>query len=294
VKKMKKKTKTITVQKEKKKRHVRNLKVHSYHVGTVRPYTSELMAESKAKLDMLAQADKERTMLEEARNDYEAKIYYIRNKLADYEEEIAKVTSEEQRETLRKSAEDAEEWLFDDGYSADLKTFQEKHAELSTPAERAFFRMSELTARPKAIDAVSKQLTNVEDLMKLWETTMTHITEEERAEVLDKVGVVRSWIEEKVGEQDEADATADPVFTSEEVPGQTKKIEAIVDRLKKKPRPKPIKKNETESPEKNATEMPEKAGESSEKTESDGEKMEDEVPKAEEAKDDAESVEDEL
>ena len=273
--------------------------MHSYHVGSIRPYTSELMAESKAKLDMLAQVDKERTTLEEAKNDYEAYIYYIRNKLIDYEEEIAKVTSEEQREALRKSAEDAEEWLFDDGYTADLKTFQEKFAELKTPAEKAFFRMSELTARPRAIDALSKQLVKVEDLMKLWETTMTHITEEERAEVSDKVGLVRSWIEEKVGEQDKADATADPVFTSEEVPGQIKKIDSIVERLKKKPRPKPIvKKNETETPEKNATEMPEEAGESSEKTEtdgeSDGEKTEDEVPKAEEKQDDAAKVDDEL
>ena len=273
--------------------------MHSYHVGSIRPYTSELMAESKAKLDMLAQVDKERTMLEEAKNDYEAYIYYIRNKLIDYEEEIVKVTSEEQREALRKSAEDAEEWLFDDGYTADLKTFQEKFAELKTPADKAFFRMSELTARSRAIDALSKQLVKVEDLMKLWETTMTHITEEERAEVSDKVGLVRSWIEEKVGEQDKADATADPVFTSEEVPGQIKKIDSIVERLKKKPRPKPIvKKNETETPEKNATEMPEEAGESSEKTEtdgeSDGEKTEDEVPKSEETQDDAAKVDDEL
>jgi len=258
------------------------------------------MAESKAKLEMLAQADKERTMLEEARNDYEAYIYYIRNKLVDYEEEIAKVTSEEQRDALRKSAEDAEEWLFEDGYSADLKTFQEKHAELSAPAEKAFFRMSELTARPKAIDALSKQLAKVEDLMKLWETTMTHITEEERAEVLEKVGVARSWIEEKVGEQEKADATADPVFTSEEVPGQIKKIDAIVARLKKKPKPKPIlKKNETEPMKKNETEPMEKnETESTENTESDGdsdgEKTADEVPEAEETNDDARKVEDEL
>jgi hypothetical protein len=257
------------------------------------------MEESKAKLDMLAQADKERTMLEEAKNDYEAYIYYIRNKLVDYEEEIAKVTSEEQREALRKSAEDSEEWLFDDGYMADLKTFQDKLAELKTPAESAFFRMSELTSRPRAIDALTKQLEKVEDLMKLWEKTMTHITEEERAEVLDKVVLVRSWIEEKVGEQDKADPTADPVFTSEEVPGQIKKIDSIVERLRKKPRPKPVvKKNETETPEKNATETPEEAGESSEKAESDGEsdgkKTEDEVPEAEEKRDDAAKVGDEL
>jgi hypoxia up-regulated 1 len=227
------------------------------------------MAESKAKLDQLAQADKERMMLEESKNKYESYIYYIRNKLIDDEDEISKVTSEEQREALKKSAEDAEEWMFDEGFSADLKTYDEKYVELSTPAVKAFFRMAELTARPKAIDALSAKLTKIEELMKKWETTMEHITEEERTEVLDKVAVVRKWIEDKVAEQVAADPTTDPVFTSEEVPGQTKQIESIVQRLMKKPKPKPVeKKNETE---KNVTgSSDEEAGESS--TEADDEK----------------------
>ena len=258
---------------EKKKRHVRPLKVNSYNVGSIRPYTPEIMAESKAKLGMLAAADKERMMLEEAKNNYEAYIYNIRNKLIDNEDEIAKVTSEEQREALRQSAEDAEEWLFDEGYNADLKTFQDKHAELTTPAEKVFFRVAELTARPKAIAELSTKLDKIKELMKKWETTMDHITEEERTEVLDKVEEVRTWIEEKVAEQEKADATADPVFTSEEVPGQTKRIESIVARLMKKPKPKPVetKKNDTESSEKNETESSDGASSeaSSEKGETD-------------------------
>ena len=130
------------------------------------------MAESQAKLQQFAQADKDRMMLEEYKNKYESYIYYIRNKLIDHEDEIAKVTSEEQREALRKSAEDAEEWMFDEGFNADLKTYDEKYLELSTPAEKVFFRMAELTARPKAVDALSAKLTKIEELIKKWETTM--------------------------------------------------------------------------------------------------------------------------
>lgn len=202
-------------------------------MGSVRPYTPAIMAESKAKLDMLAQKDKERMMLEEAKNTYEAYIYHIRNKLSDDEETINKVTSEEQREALRKSAEDAEEWMFDEGFNADLETYQNKYKELSTPAEAAFFRAAELTARPKAIDALTKKLDKVVELMKKWETTMEHITEEERKEVLDKVDEAKAWIEEKVKAQEEADPTTEPVFKSEDVPGQTKKIESIVSKLMK-------------------------------------------------------------
>ena len=248
---------------EKKKKHVRALKVNAYNVGNIRPYTPEIMAESKAKLEMLAQADKDRMMLEEAKNTYESYIYFIRNKLIDDEEEVAKVTSEEQREALRKSAEDAEEWLFDEGYSADLKTYEEKYAELSGPAEKAFFRVAERTARPKAVEALLAKLVKVEELMKKWETTMTHIIEEERAEVLEKVEEVRKEINEKVEEQEKNDVTADPVFTSEEVPGKTKRIESIVAKLMKKPKPKPPPKNDTDA-DKNETDSSTASEESSE------------------------------
>ncbi|EED89924.1 heat shock protein, partial [Thalassiosira pseudonana CCMP1335] len=250
--------------KEKKKKIVRALKVDNYHVGSIRPYSPEIMEESQAKLGMLAQKDKERMMLEEAKNNYEAYIYFIRNKLIDDEEAVAKVTNEEQREALRKSAEDAEEWMFDEGFNADIKTYNDKYAELSAPAEKAFGRVAELEARPKAIEALEKKLEKVGDLMKKWETTMEHITEEERSEVLDKVAEVRAWIAEKVKAQEEADQTSDPVFTSEEVPGQTKKIESIVARLMKKPKPKPVKKEETD---KNETAEEGSDLESEEKTE---------------------------
>ena len=212
------------------------------------------MEESKAKLDALAQKDKERMMLEEAKNRYEGYIYYIRNKLIDDEEEINKISSEEQRDALRKSGEEAEDWMFDEGYNADLKTYETKYEELSAPAEKVFFRAAELSARPKAVKALLSKLDKVQDLMKKWETTMTHITEEERKEVLDKVDEARKWVEDKVAEQEKADQTADPVFTSKEVPGQTKKIESIVGRLMKKPKPKPAeKKTETTDADKNET-----------------------------------------
>lgn len=258
---------------------MRSLKVSSYNVGNIRPYSPEIMAESKAKLDMLAKADKDRMDLEEAKNNYESYIYFIRNKLVDDEELVEKVTTEEQREALRKSAEDAEEWMFDDGYTADLATTEAKYEELKAPAEKVFFRMAELTARPAAVEALTSKLDKVEALMKKWETEMEHVTEEERAEVLEKVEEVRKWVEEKTGEQEKTAASEDPAFTSEEVPGQTKSIERLVAKLMKKPKPKPPKKNETESEEKKA----ETEGESAEgETASDEEKSEESSDSTEE------------
>ncbi|KAL7544481.1 hypothetical protein ACHAWF_007870, partial [Thalassiosira exigua] len=274
----KKKKKTKMVQKEKKKRHVRALKVNSYNVGRIRPYSPEIMAESRAKLETLARADKERMLLEESKNKYESYIYHIRNKLVDDEEDIAKVTSEEQREATRQSAEDAEEWMFDEGYGADLATYEAKYAELSGPAEKVFFRVAEMAARPKAIAALTAKLDKITKLVEKWETTMEHITEEERQEVMDKVADAQKWVEEKVAEQEKADPTSDPVFTSEEVPGQTKRIEGVVARLMKKPKPKPPaeeKKNETEEEEKGDADSSSEETDSASDTPSKGEEQED-------------------
>lgn len=259
------------------------------------------MAESKAKLAELERKDRERVMLEEARNKVESYIYLIKNKLIDDEEAIGMVSTEEQRAELSKLAADAEEWMYDDGYNADLATMEDKYAELSVPAEKVFFRVSEGTARPEAIKALQTKLSKVEDLMKKWETTMPQVTEEERADVLAKVEDVRKWISEKEEAQSKLDASEEPAFKSEDVPSQSKPIETLVARLNRKPKPKPEKKNETKSEgnetdtEGNETKSEETEGKETPAEDSTEEKAEDSSkPAEEEDKEDKTGEDDEL
>ncbi|CAB9528712.1 Hypoxia up-regulated protein 1 (Fragment) [Seminavis robusta] len=243
----KKKKKTITQTKEKKRVHKRALTVKTYNVGKVQPYSAELLAESKAKLQALAKKDKERVLLEEAKNKVESYVYHIKNKLVDDEENIGKVSTEEQRAEVLKLAEDAEEWMYEDGSTADLATTEDKYAEISVPAEKIFNRVKEMTARPEAVVAMKGRLTKVGELMTKWETTMPQVTEEERGEVLKLVDDVTAWIKEKEEAQSKVEAHEDPAFTSAEVPIQIKPIEVLVAKLKRKPKPKPPKKNETDA-----------------------------------------------
>lgn len=247
-----KKKKTKMVEKEKKKVHKRSLNVVSYHIGKVQPYSASTMEESEDKLLDLAMKDKERIMLEESRNKVESYIYFIKNKLSDDEEEISKVTTEEQRSSLLSMAMEAEDWLYEDGYDADLATCEDKYAEISGPAEEIFFRQKEMTARPEAVAALRVKLSKIEDLMTKWESEKPQVTEEERTDVLGKVEDVRKWIADKEELQESSEPTETPAFTSAEVPLQTKSIETMVSRLSRKPKPKPVEepKNETESEDK--------------------------------------------
>lgn len=246
VKEKSKKKKIIQVEKEKKKVHKRSLKVNSYYAGLVHPYSSDMMSESKGKLDELARRDKERQQLEEARNNVESYIYKIKNKLLDDEKIIGVVTTEKQRDEVSKLSSDAEDWLYDDGHNADLATTNAKFEEISMPMEKILFRVSELEALPIAVVALKEKLEKIEKLMLKWETTHTHITEDERGDVLAKVERVKTWIAEKEEEQSKIASSDDPVFTSEECPTQTKSLESLVARLSRKPKPKPKEeKNET-------------------------------------------------
>ena len=257
------------------------------------------MAESKEKLDELARKDKERMMLEKIRNDYESYIYHIKNILIDKEEEVGAVTNQEQRDALQKSAEDAEEWMYDDGYDASLQTYEEKYKELTEPAEKVFFRMKEVPARAEAITALNEKLEKIVNLMKKWETTMPQITEEERNDVLEKVEVVKKWITEKTEAQTAADPSEDPVFTSEEVPLQTKDLHTVISKLSRRPKPTPPKeekKNETDSEEgekKNETDATED-GESTEESKEEAEKTEEKKEETEPESTEEDKPEDEL
>ena len=76
---------------------------------------------------------------------------YVKNKLLDDEETITEISTNEQREELTKLSRDAEDWLFDEGDTADLETIQAKYDELATPAEQVWFRLKEMTERPAAV-----------------------------------------------------------------------------------------------------------------------------------------------
>merc|ERR1712038_1303180 len=246
----KKKTKMITVEKEKKKTHKRTLTVSSYHAGQIQPHSDVIMSESREKLGELNRLDKERQMLEEVRNNYESYIYLIKNKLIDDEEAIGAVTTQEQRDELKKSADEAEDWMYEDGYDASLETYKQKCEELTKPAEKVFFRMTEVSARAEAIVSIKEKLDKVVAIMKKWEKSMPQIKEEERDDVLAKVEDVRKWITEKEEAQAANDPASDPVFTSEEVPLQTKDLQSLISKLSRRPKPAPKKEEKKEKKEK--------------------------------------------
>lgn len=233
--------------------HRKALDVESYQVGKIQSLSKDLIEEYKSNIAELAEMDRQRVLLEESKNKLESYFYYVKNKLIDDEDNIAKVSTEEQREELSKLAMEAEDWLFDEGDTADVETIQAKYDELATPAEKVWFRLKEMTERPAAVKALNEKLVEIEEKFTKWVTDLTHITEEEKTDVYNKIESARKWLSDNVDAQAEKAGHEDPVFTSEEVPLQTKPVQKLIAKLTKKPKPKPpkVEKKETE---KNSTE----------------------------------------
>lgn len=211
--------------------------------------SKDLVEEYKSNIATLAELDKQRVLLEEAKNKLESYFYYVKNKLLDDEEKIAKISTEEQRAELLKLSMEAEDWLFDEGDTADLETIQAKYDELATPAEKVWFRLKEMTERPAAVKTLNEKLVEIEEKFSQWVANLTHITEEEKDDVYSKIESARKWLSDNVDAQAEKDGHEDPVFTSEEVPLQTRSIQKLIAKLTKKPKPKPpkVEKQDAES-----------------------------------------------
>jgi hypoxia up-regulated 1 len=249
--------------KEKKRIHKRTLTVETTYVGRVQPHSPEQKAASTAKILELAERDKERMMLQESRNTVESTIYKIKNTINDREEELSKVSTEQQREECMNLALAAQDWMDDEGYDADYATMQDKYASISLSFDKIMLRLKEKDARPAAVLALRKKLEEIEQLMVKWNTTKPQVTEEERNEVLAEVEIVRKWIDDNESKQATKMPHEEAAFLSVDVPGQNKAVERLVVRLGKKPKPKPIKKAENKTADANATDSTENATESS-------------------------------
>ncbi len=115
---------------------------------------------------------------------------------------------------------DTEEWLYDDGRNADVHAFKAKHAAFREKAEAIFTRYSELSARPAVVKKALEMLADVKAKVDGWGEKMPHVTDEEKAGLLEVVSKAEKWVEEKETAQGAVQGWEMPVYESAEVPLQ--------------------------------------------------------------------------
>lgn len=209
----------------------------------------------------------------------ESFVFELRGQVRDNEEDLSKVSPDDEREKIMEDLEALEEWLYEDGEDggadAALSVYQDKRKEMQGRVKAIFTRLIELEKRPKAVKAARDVLTSTTEIMLLWPEERPQITEENTKEVQEVMESIVTWLDEKEEEQKSKEDTETPAFTSREVSNKLSKLHSIVSRLLKKKRPAPDSpvKEKVEGEESDDTKTEEEEKETTEETK-DGEEEE--------------------
>jgi len=202
-------------------------------------------------------ADELRQKRDAAKNSLESFVFELRGQVRDNEENLSKVSPDEEREKIMEDLEALEEWLYEDGEDggsdAALSVYKEKRKGMKDRVTAIFTRLDELEKRPKAVKAARDVLKSSKEIMLLWPTERPQISEEETKEVEEVMESISTWLDEKEGEQKDKKDDETPAFTSREVSNKLSKLHKIVARLLKKKRPAPEKPKKDEATADNET-----------------------------------------
>jgi hypoxia up-regulated 1 len=198
-------------------------------------------------LKNLRAKDEAKRAQEAAKSNLEAYIYAMRAKLD--EDVIQEVTDEDQRSALKDLLMDKEDWLYMDGADASTEVFKKTHNELKMQGDAMEFRAKELTARPETIAAANKFIKKAKTEIASWAEKKPWLNATHVADLLEEVEQFESWLNEKVEEQNKLSKIETPTLESTEIKVSQRPVEAKFIKLKKKPKPKPIKvaKNATDA-----------------------------------------------
>lgn len=207
--------------------------------GFVSPaMTKEQVKAGKKVLTELAKRDAVKAETAQAKNNLEAYIINTRDKL-EADEEIAKVTTEEQRESFLSQLTEAEDWLYDEGEGEGAPEYKKRLRALQAIGDPITLRVTEMTARPAAFTAAKTWLDLTRKVVNAWETTKPWINATDSEALMAKVADFEKWIEEEEAAQAGKQPHEEPACTSTQVNAKLAEITRAFHRLNNKKKPKP-------------------------------------------------------
>eukprot|EP00301_Raphidiophrys_heterophryoidea_P004011 c11779_g1_i1.p1 GENE.c11779_g1_i1~~c11779_g1_i1.p1 ORF type:complete len:1020 (-),score=264.88 c11779_g1_i1:719-3778(-) len=206
--------------------------------NSIRPLSDSQVSESAAALAKLAVADRGRRELEASKNEFETHVYGVRNFLTSGGD-VDLVCSEEEKEKILELLTAAEDWLYDDGASADLLTYQTKLSEIKTHSEKVRIRFSEMSLRPEAVAKARERIYVIIDKVISWNATKPWINETDKISLLNRTIAFEEWLNTTEAEQSKLSLYEDPVLSSGEVEHKLTPVENKFQKLAKTPKPLP-------------------------------------------------------
>ncbi|KAK8462958.1 hypothetical protein SEVIR_1G298600v4 [Setaria viridis] len=172
------------------------LKVVEKTTGAGTILSKELYSEAKSRLEALDKKDAERRKTAELKNNLESYIYSMKEKLEESTDMLT-VSTEQERESFTEKLNEVQDWLYMDGEDAQANEFKERLDQLKAIGDPILFRLSELKARPAACENARLYLSELQKIVKNWETNKPWLPKKRVDEVVSDAEKVRDWLEEK-------------------------------------------------------------------------------------------------
>lgn len=174
------------------------------------------------------------------RNELESYIYHMRDKILS-ESQLGSYANQQEKDAFNKKNDEAENWLYEEGFDATKSVYASKLAELKALGGPIEHRAAEAAARPTAVSALQQ---NVEKYKK-WladaqaNEAYSHITDEEFSTCHTKCDEISSWLYDKLDEQGSLPPHVDPAFLAADVNTKSKELTTVCSPIMHKPKPKP-------------------------------------------------------
>lgn len=223
-------------------------------VDTVEPELSRQQIKDAIELEA-SMANEDRVIIETAdkRNELEAYLYAMRDKLDGPLKDFA---SPKEKDSLKSLMNAAEDWLYNEGFESTKQEYVRRIDELRKISNPIEFRLHQVTARPPAIDALKKQLELCKSFASNYDEAHSHITDEERERIRKEVQATENWLYDNISKQEELPRSANPVLTADTINTKRTALFNVTNPIMIKPKAKPVEQTPPPAPDAKSTPPP--------------------------------------
>ncbi|CAL1673105.1 unnamed protein product [Lasius platythorax] len=187
--------------------------------------------------------DKQEKERVDARNALEEYVYDLRAKLSE-ENQLATFITEVDKETLYRTLDDTENWLYEEGEDCQRQIYSERLTRLKSQGEPIKERRLEFEGRSHALEELGKALQLTKKGLNQIEASIgkddkySHLTEEEIKTVEKTVQEKWMWLEEKRMLLASLSRTQQPPVTVAQIRAEKLSLDSVVLPILNKPKPK--------------------------------------------------------
>jgi len=227
---------TSAAPEEKKKKTRQFTKVPLTVVSDVFGLTKEQVKNSIELEASMAYEDRLITETADKRNELEAYIYSMRDKLDGIYKPYG---TDIEKNHMQTKMTEAEDWLYGDGFDSTKQQYAKKIEDLRMLGDPIESRMVEEQARGPAVENLQKQISKCKNFLSNYEDIYAHITDDERDVLRAEVAKTDAWLQQETGKQSKLATYDTPMLTAAILSQRRADLIKFATPIMNKPKPAP-------------------------------------------------------